>query len=170
MSQGRLLCRLNGLPPSTLRTTPHLLHTRTFLTFPPSASPNHALPPDLDLNTSEQEKAQRVREKAEKRLQTLTKEVDWRVAKTYVALADPADGEDDDNACVKEAEGKKHRRTHGEGSNVESRAVDRYLDDDEWEQRERREGRGVVIPRFPLFEQVPRVHGGRPPKPWWKWN
>lgn len=34
---GRELCRLNNLPPSTLSTTPHLLHTRTFIVLPPSA-------------------------------------------------------------------------------------------------------------------------------------
>ncbi|CAK5269229.1 unnamed protein product, partial [Mycena citricolor] len=28
---GRELCRLNKLPPSTLTTTPHILHTRIFL-------------------------------------------------------------------------------------------------------------------------------------------
>lgn len=33
---GRALCRLNNLPPSTLSTTPHLLHTRTFIVLPPS--------------------------------------------------------------------------------------------------------------------------------------
>ncbi|KAI9511848.1 hypothetical protein F5148DRAFT_1168202 [Russula earlei] len=34
--EGRTLCKLNDLPPSTLRTTPHLLHTRTFLVLPQS--------------------------------------------------------------------------------------------------------------------------------------
>ena len=29
------LCQLNSLPPSTLSTTPHLLHTRSFLLLPP---------------------------------------------------------------------------------------------------------------------------------------
>ncbi|KIK10115.1 hypothetical protein K443DRAFT_81248 [Laccaria amethystina LaAM-08-1] len=32
--EGRELCRLNNLPPSTLSTTPHLLHTRTFIMLP----------------------------------------------------------------------------------------------------------------------------------------
>lgn len=32
--EGRELCRLNNLPPSTLSTTPHLLHTRTFIVIP----------------------------------------------------------------------------------------------------------------------------------------
>ncbi|KAI5119327.1 hypothetical protein M0805_000557 [Coniferiporia weirii] len=31
------LCRLNGLPPSTLGTTPYLLHTRATLVLPPSS-------------------------------------------------------------------------------------------------------------------------------------
>ncbi|THV03191.1 hypothetical protein K435DRAFT_775080 [Dendrothele bispora CBS 962.96] len=34
---GRELCRLNKLPPTTLSTTPYLLHTRGVLTLPPNA-------------------------------------------------------------------------------------------------------------------------------------
>jgi len=33
---------------------------------------------------------------------------------------------------------------------VEERAVDRYLEDDEWERRERAKGRGVHIQRWPI--------------------
>ncbi|KAI0925953.1 hypothetical protein AcV5_008543 [Taiwanofungus camphoratus] len=80
---GRLLCRLNGLPPTTLRTTPHLLHTRTFLTLPPSAriaDPGVAKNGALEREDTEYH-IQRARERAEKRLQVLTKETDWRVAK-----------------------------------------------------------------------------------------
>ena len=35
--QGRDLCRLNKLPPSTLNTNPQLLHTRKVITLPPSS-------------------------------------------------------------------------------------------------------------------------------------
>lgn len=108
-------------------------------------------------------------------MQTLTKEVDWRVAKTYVALAElPSD----DDSYGKEAEGKKSKPMsdqpqNGESS-LEASAVDRYLDDDEWERRERQQGRGVQIPRFPLFDvnvnaagkklAVTRLWSG------WKWS
>ncbi|CAL1716447.1 unnamed protein product [Somion occarium] len=68
----RLLCRLNNLPPSTLHTTPHILHTRTYLTLPPSTK----VPPlsENDAIVDEQRRAQREREVAEKRFQALTKE------------------------------------------------------------------------------------------------
>ncbi|KAG1887272.1 hypothetical protein F4604DRAFT_1571506, partial [Suillus subluteus] len=87
-ANGRELCRLNNLPPSTLSTTPHLLHTRTFIVLPSSAK-SLSITRDADTDAG----ARRVREKAEKRLQMLTKEVDWRVTKAYVALADDPDEE-----------------------------------------------------------------------------
>ncbi|KAI0087277.1 hypothetical protein BDY19DRAFT_994978 [Irpex rosettiformis] len=155
---GRLLCRLNNLPQSTLRTTPHLLHTRTVLTFPPSAVLLEAsTSPSAD--DSEYE-ARRARERAEKRLQTLTKEVDWRVAKAYIALADPLIAGADVAEVWKDEAGDKSWRPKetepvdgGAGSSsLEAAAINRYLDDEDWERREREQGRGVSIPRFPLFE------------------
>lgn len=172
--QGRLLCRLNSLPPSTLRTTPHLLHTRTFLTLPPTA--HHAASSSAELTVEDAEhEARRAREKAERRLQMLTKEVDWRVAKAYVALADAPGGEDiiaPDEGKVEGTEKVEKKvlvrdpYTGVESSlNLETRAIDRYLDDDEWEERERRAGRDVSIPKFPLFE----AKGKKPERrSWWK--
>ena len=130
------------MPVSTLRTTPHLLHTRTVLTLPPSArAPTQSTPPG---NATDAERAARIaRERAAKRLQTVTKETDWRIAKAYVALAEDAG---DDDALRKEHAVKKAPQS----SSVDGRAVDQYLDDDEWEAQERREGRGVHISRFPF--------------------
>ncbi|KAI0346531.1 hypothetical protein BDW22DRAFT_1481563 [Trametopsis cervina] len=179
---GRFLCRLNNLPQSTLRTTPHLLHTRTELILPPSAF----LPSTTSSTsapTDPEYAARRARERAEKRLQTLTKETDWRVAKAYVALADPEVAEADGAEQWKEAEGKELKPTHvrpsmnGETSGgLEAAAIDRYLDDEEWERRQRQNGRGVSIPRFPLFETNVWA-GGSGKKPasgklfsGWKWN
>jgi hypothetical protein len=84
----------------------------------------------------------RAAERAGKRLQTVTKEVDWRIAKAYVALA-----EDDDGSSKKE-EGKLVPVDTAEA--LETLAIDRYLDDAEWEESERRAGRGVSIQRFPF--------------------
>lgn len=53
--------------------------------------------------------------RAAKRLQVLTKEPDWRITRTYVALAQDRD----------EAETKKTQ-------DLQSRALDHYLDDEEW--------------------------------------
>ncbi|KAF8624520.1 hypothetical protein AX15_005832 [Amanita polypyramis BW_CC] len=36
-ASGYEICRLNKLPPSTLTTTPHLLHTRTYILLPPAS-------------------------------------------------------------------------------------------------------------------------------------
>lgn len=83
--------------------------------------------------------AQRVRERAEKKLQTLTKEVDWRVAKVYVALAETATPYHMDQHDLKRKElgsGNLDRDRTGKGKGkLESMAVDAYLDDDEWEAR-----------------------------------
>jgi hypothetical protein len=93
-----------------------------------------------------QAEVRRTRERAAKRLQTLTKEVDWQVAEAYVALAD--DPEELELAIGKRKEsgytaaGKSH-------SDLERVALDWYLDDDSWEAAERREGRGVELKSFP---------------------
>ncbi|KAJ3537552.1 hypothetical protein NM688_g6670 [Phlebia brevispora] len=167
---GRLLCRLNGLPPSTLSTTPHLLHTRAFLTLPPSTK--RTVPPaPYDKARDNAYKASRARERAQRRLQTLTKETDRRIANAYVAIAEDADGED--GSVPKEAlemaqpEKKVLARDPytGAESNLEARAISRYLDDDEWEAEEHRAGRDVAIPTFPLFDSKGKSTGSRP---WWK--
>jgi hypothetical protein len=106
--------------------------------------------------------ARRARERAEKRFQTVTKEVDWRVAKAYVALADPeiaaADAtkewkEVDDKNWLPQRQISASGGPEAGGSGIEAVAVDNYLDDEEWERQEREQGRGVNIPRFPLFER-----------------
>ncbi|TFK40265.1 hypothetical protein BDQ12DRAFT_711660 [Crucibulum laeve] len=147
---GRELCRINKFPASALSTTPHLLHTRSFIMLPPSAK----LPASFQIpNAEEKEReAKRARERAQKKVQTLTKEVDWRVAKAYVALADDPDTQEEFSFKKKEM-GLKGEGSSGQGSssNLESVAIQRYLDDAEWEERERREGRGVNLPRFPFL-------------------
>ncbi|TFY82833.1 hypothetical protein EWM64_g1175 [Hericium alpestre] len=146
---GRSLCRLNKLPPSTLSTTPHLLHTRTYLTLPPSTKVRSTLvEPIFDAEEEERRAEARNLERAQKRFQFVTKEVDWRVAKTYVALAE-TEGDDhrQKEGSSKEGEGTKALAAGGSSARGrEEAAVDRYLDDDEWEARERREGRGIKIP------------------------
>ncbi|KAF9000598.1 hypothetical protein BDQ17DRAFT_1327563 [Cyathus striatus] len=76
----------------------------------------------------EEREAKRVWERAAKRLQTITKEVDWQVAKAYVALASD---EDEEEVCRKR---KERGDGKGKGRTLEAVAVERYLDDDEWEQ------------------------------------
>ncbi|KAF8813300.1 hypothetical protein BYT27DRAFT_7158082 [Phlegmacium glaucopus] len=135
------ICKMNNLSPSTIRMTPHLLHTRAFLILPPTIKPHPSLKPG-----SAEEKAREaklVRERAEKKVQILTKEVDWRVAKAYVALADDRDEQEDFQA--------KRKEIGGGGSNaggLESLAIEKYLDDEEWETEERRAGRGIQFKRL----------------------
>lgn len=153
---GRNLCRLNNLSTSTLNTTPHLLHTRTFLTLPPADKLRTPIPSPLSSQLFDAEdEAQRAKaraiERAQKRFQFVTKEVDWRVARAYIALED--NDESTDNGDMKEWV-KGEKRSTLEGSNatavgVENRAVDRYLDDDEWE---REEGKNMKIEPIPWLD------------------
>jgi hypothetical protein len=144
--QAMELCRLNDLPTTVLSTTPHILHTRTTILLPPTAEP----PPEDPALV----KARRV-ERAEKRFQTVTKEVDWRVARAYVSISQ--DSDPSEMSAKKESENHKGdlRRTpvsesrgHSQGA-LESEAIGRYLEDVEWEEQERKEGRGPVIQKFP---------------------
>ncbi|KLO09880.1 hypothetical protein SCHPADRAFT_545216 [Schizopora paradoxa] len=92
---GRTLCRLNNLPMSTLSTTPHLLHTRTFLVLPydtkVSTNQSHltsiSVPDQMDSAVAREHAKKRTLERAAKRFQIVTKEEDWRIANAYVALA-----------------------------------------------------------------------------------
>lgn len=129
--QGRALCKLNDIPPSTLNTTPYLLHARTFLILPDSHSQHATSVP------SAEEDARQTRVRAQIALQRLTKETDGGIAQAYVALAEDSDLDPD--VIPLKIEGEKSRR----GTTLEERAVDLYLDDDDWERRERAEGRGV---------------------------
>ncbi|KAH9856480.1 hypothetical protein C2E23DRAFT_443062 [Lenzites betulinus] len=171
---GRLLCRLNNLPPSTLRTTPHILHTRSFLILPPSAPP----PPPLTLAeqaADEERRARLARERAETRFQSLTKETDRDVAKAYVALADLPDDDGEIKGYEKETGLRKRRvRTPGEDG-LEGRATDQYFDDEEWEARERAEGRRAVLPAFPYAaaggpSRSAAKDAVGAEKSWWRWR
>jgi hypothetical protein len=82
-------------------------------------------------------------------LQQVAKETDGGIAQAYVALAEDGDSEPDLASLKAEAE-KESRRVAATRMTLEERALDRYLDDDEWERRERAEGRGVHIQRFPF--------------------
>ncbi|KAH7884530.1 hypothetical protein F5I97DRAFT_1812853 [Phlebopus sp. FC_14] len=134
------LCRLNNLPASTLSTTPHLLHTRTSLKLPLSACPQSNSTPASGDRESE---ARRVRKRAEKQLQTLTKEVDWRVARAYVSLADDPEEE------VAHATKFKELGLSSDRTSLSARAVDRYFEDEEWEEEQRRAGRNMSVVTTP---------------------
>lgn len=97
-------------------------------------------------------------ERAEKRLQMVTKEVDWRVAKAYVAITqDP----DPSQASTKKEKSEDNYETSRRivpvsGSErsprngvLENDAIDRYLEDTAWEEQERKEGRTPAIQTFP---------------------
>jgi hypothetical protein len=84
-------------------------------------------------------------------LQILTKEVDWRVAKAYVAIADDPDEAVEFVGKLKESGGRCTQVAAG--SSLEVMAVGRYLDDEEWEQEQLREGRRIEI------QGVPNVSG-----------
>ncbi|CAE6424967.1 unnamed protein product [Rhizoctonia solani] len=134
----RQLCRLNKLPPSTLTTTPHLLHTRTTLQLPPGSRTPSPPPPDL-----QQRLEARAKERAGRAFQAVTKETDWGVAQTYVALLDV---EDDG---IKE--GKRRMVDPSSKDGKQALAVDQYLDDNAWEEEQRRAGLVPRIEPFPYF-------------------
>ncbi|KAI0749557.1 hypothetical protein C8Q80DRAFT_1269421 [Daedaleopsis nitida] len=180
---GRILCRLNNLPISTLRTTPHLLHTRAFLLLPPSARPAPPLTA-AEQTLDEERRARFATERAETRFQSMTKETDRDVAKAYVALAGLPDGADIKEYDKEKDNGlrKRHARTSADGDgegNIEGRAMDQYFDDGDWEEREREEGRKATISPFPYFSQPAGSSraaekasaaslGGQ--KSWWRWG
>jgi hypothetical protein len=126
---GRILCKLNDLPPSTLNTTPYLPHTRTFLILPESHSQHTTSAP------SAEDDARETRVRAQIALQRVTKETDWGVAQAYVALAEDSDLEPDITSLKFEGEkpGSGSEKVRRRGTTLEERAVDLYLDDDEWE-------------------------------------
>ncbi|KAJ7903642.1 hypothetical protein B0H14DRAFT_950822 [Mycena olivaceomarginata] len=141
---GRTLCRLNNLPPSTLSTTPHLLHTRTSLALPPSALAKLRASDAAPVSPAEA----RAREvsRAGKRLQTLTKETDWHVARAYIALAE--DPEDAASFALKQKE--LGAPAAAASSSLAAVAADRYLDDLEWEAEQLRAGSAARIDPFPI--------------------
>jgi hypothetical protein len=80
----------------------------------------------------------RTAERAAKKIQLVAKETDWHVAKAYADLAStPVRG---DEARLMEMKRKELGGPSSAGG-VEERALDAYMDDQEWEARERRLGR-----------------------------
>lgn len=139
--QSRALCRLNGLPPSALSTTPHLLHTRRTLKLPPntkvkdsalfslSRTANHNAPGRRD-DVKHRRDHKDALERATKRLQCVTKETDWRVAQAYIAISTPT------TSRIRPTEELTLPDV------IANCAAQKYLDDEEWETQEAANGRG----------------------------
>ncbi len=83
-------------------------------------------------------------------MQTLTKEVDFRIAKAYVALAD--DEEEQEISAVKHKEVSGILTPASLSRGLEALAIESYLDDLEWEAEELRAGRGMSIQKFPFAD------------------
>jgi len=136
---GHVLCRLNNLDVSALRTNPQLLHTRRTLLLPRGTSRPPTPPPPSALRELE-------RERSAKRFSSVTKEADKGVVRAYLSLA-----EGDDAIFDKEGQEKAGARgSDGKTLRPEGVAVDRYLDDADWETAERRAGRAPKIQGFPF--------------------
>jgi hypothetical protein len=88
--------------------------------------------------------------RAQAAFQQVTKETDDGIAQAYVGLAEDSDSGSDVLPLKAEGEKVSRRGALTKHTPVEERAVDRYLEDDEWERRERAEGRGVHIQRWPM--------------------
>jgi hypothetical protein len=145
--QAREICKLNILPFTTLSTTPHILHTRTFILLPPAGKPSPSPPADI-----EEREAQRRRERAAKKFQFVTKEVDWEIAKTYVALAEDTEVNNDYGLKRKEAgHALASKDTTGE-------AIDSYLDDLEWENNQVSAGFAPRIAPFPYVVDTNKAY------------
>ncbi|ORY35041.1 hypothetical protein BCR39DRAFT_585968 [Naematelia encephala] len=144
---------LNNLPPSTLSTQPHLLRTRQTLLIsrrlmPKSKLPSSTLfstPADKDYSPYEkkpehsdgnEDEARRAEERRVKRFQLITKTADPCVGRAYVGLAaaEESASTSDGIGFGGSGEGMGGKKTHlpQEGNRAE-RAVERFLDDDEWE-------------------------------------
>jgi len=141
------LCRLNNLPTTTLSTTPNILHTRTTILLSPTSEPTPQGPALVE--------ARRV-ERAEKRLQMDSdpSEISGKKEKS--------DNHEDGRRKVPVSESEGSSQTGA----LESDAIDQYLDDTEWEEQERKQGRGPAIQRFPWgsfgqkLGQSPGAHQG----------
>ncbi|KAF8311044.1 hypothetical protein DL93DRAFT_2083702 [Clavulina sp. PMI_390] len=98
---------------------------------------------------------ERAQERATKRFAFVTKEVDYRVARAYVALAEEFSDSSDDGSGekAKKARGRAGDVDSALTRNAEARAVDRYLEDEEWERNELRAGRPPKPPSFPWVKQ-----------------
>jgi hypothetical protein len=116
------------------------LHTRSFIILPPTDREPPPPPPDV-----EEREERRKRERAAKQFQFVTKEVDWGVAKTYVALAD------DPDLDVAYGMKRKEMGRPSSGDNRTGMAVDQYLDDEEWEREQLKAGITPKVAPFPFF-------------------
>jgi hypothetical protein len=117
-----------------------------------------------------EEEAQHMRARAQVAFQQVTKEMDDGIAQAYVALAEDSDSEPDVASLKAEGEKKESsssRRVARTRIALAERALDRYLDDDEWERRERAEGRGVHIQRLSIGRGQ---HGGEKVGWWGRWG
>jgi len=97
---------------------------------------------------------------------------DWRVAKAYIALADDPEEMEIFDSKRKESSsfspGKDNGHS-GPSSRLEVMAVERYLDDEEWEAQERMEGRSVKIAPFPYSaDEKMRANDNLLGRSWWK--
>ncbi|CDO77392.1 hypothetical protein BN946_scf184835.g14 [Trametes cinnabarina] len=160
---------------SALRTTPHLLHTRAFLVLPPSTSIPELSPAEKALD--EERRARLVRERAETRFQSMTKETDRHVAKAYVALADLPDGDGGNFKEYQEEKGLRKRRPRTNDNDdtecsLEGLAMDQYYNDEEWESKERGEGRKPAPSSLPyaLAAESNQYTGSNGEKSRWKCN
>lgn len=123
-----------------MSTTPYLLHTRTSILLPPTDEKPPPPPPEA----KEQEERGR-KARAAKQFQFVTKEVDWGVAQAYIAIADNVEADDDYGMKRKEA-GRSRAEIGTAGG-----AVERYMDDDEWEKQQIKAGVAPRILPFPFF-------------------
>lgn len=115
---------------------------------------------DVELLVLEREKEGervRARERAEKKFAFVTKEVDYRIAKAYVAIAKEFGDEDLDfpdknekNVKVfgtgtsdedEDEDGGGRKKGSNGHTGLEACAIGRYLDDEEWEKEELKAGR-----------------------------
>ena len=126
-------CQLNSLPPSTLSTTPRLLHTRSFFLLPPGTQ----TPEFLNAEAKQREES-RGKERAMKRFQSVTKVVDYGVMGAYMELAQDDLTEDFQSEKSEKGSGRRLGRSREEA------AVDAYLHD-EWEREQLRAG---AVPRI----------------------
>ncbi|KAL4254631.1 LysM domain-containing protein [Pleurotus pulmonarius] len=99
----RELCRLNKLPPSTMNTTPHLLHTRTSLVLPAAARIDGIEPPNVVKQDPERQRSRAP----------------------------------DDPELVAQHATKAKEMGGNVNASLEGVAIAQYLDDEEWEQRQR---------------------------------
>ena len=117
------MCQMNNLPPSTLTTMPKLLHTRRYILLPVASKAR--IPLSQDRTMDAEREISRQRERAEKRLQTVMKEVDWRVAKAYVALAE--------DSHTSRGAREKSEKSGGGSLTLSGLAIEMYTEDEKWE-------------------------------------